>query len=170
MRNMLVVYAVLVAAAAWAQEKAAEPFTQEQIDSRFYYDLGPKEIDVSGYPKDKQASYLVFKKTCSQCHTLARPINAPVASAKDWQRYILRMYERTKSRPGKVITKDDEKAVLDFLTYDSNVRKLRHKKDFDFQTARLKAMFEDVKAERTRRQAKADQTKVKQNSPYTGTK
>ena len=157
---------MLLAGAAWAAEK----LTNEQLEALFFYDLGPATIDVSKYPKEQQDHYAVFAKTCSQCHTLARPINAPYASSKDWQRYILRMHQRTESRPGKVITKEDSKVIVDFLVYDANLRKVKQKKAFDFQTAKLKALFEDVKAERARRQVKADASKIQQPAPYTGTK
>src|SRR5271167_2130052 len=166
MKKILPLFAVMIAGLAWSADK----FTDEQLKAQFYNDLGPDSIDVSAYPQKQQANYLVFKKTCTQCHTLARPINAPFVTSVDWQRYILRMHERTKSRPGKVISKEDSKVIVDFLVYDAKVRKVQHKKEFEAQVAKLKATFEDVKAERAKRQVKTDEGKVKQNAPYTGTK
>src|SRR3990172_9822175 len=81
-------------------QASPEPrFSAEQFEARFYYDLGAAEIDISSYPKKQQDGYAVFARTCSQCHTLARPINAPFAVRKDWERYIQRMHIRTESRP-----------------------------------------------------------------------
>jgi mono/diheme cytochrome c family protein len=165
MKNMASVL-IFLTAAAWA----AGNLTDTQLKAQFYYDLGPDTIDVSGYPKAQQDAYAVFQKTCSQCHTLARPINAPYVTSRDWQRYILRMHEKTKSRPGTVISKEDAKVIVDFLVSDAKVRKVSHKKAFNLETAKLKALFEDVKAERSRRQVTTDEGKVKQTAPYIGTK
>src|SRR5687768_15958120 len=50
-----------------------ETFSEEELKALYYYDLGPKEIDVSDYPAKQQENYAVFRKACSHCHTLARP-------------------------------------------------------------------------------------------------
>jgi len=168
MRSLLIVCAVLVAGLVWAQQQAKQKYSQEQLGARFYYDLGPAEIDVSSYPTERQAGYLVFKKTCSQCHTLARPINSPIVTSKDWQRYVLRMHVRTQSKPGTVISKEDQKVIVEFLAYDAKRRKIDGKKAFEEQTARLKTLFEDVKAERSKRQVQ--EQKVQESAPYTGAK
>lgn len=80
---------------------------------------GPKTIDVSKYPKELQANYKIFEKTCSKCHSLARPINSSYALPDEWERYIKRM----KRKPGSGISSGDAKAIYDFLVYDSQVRK-----------------------------------------------
>lgn len=154
---------LFTAGIAWAGGK----FSDAQLKARFYYDLGPAEIDVSKYPEAQQDNYQIFRKTCSQCHTLARPINSPLFARKDWQRYLRRMQERTKSRPGTVISDEYAKLIVDFLAYDAQVRKVEHKQDFADLTETLKARFQEVKAERSRQQKKG---KVQESAPYTGIK
>ncbi len=155
---------VLLAGAAWG----AENFSDEQLKARFYYDLGVSQVDASSYPKMQQEEYAVFAKTCSQCHTLARPINASIATKEDWKRYITRMHLKTKTTPNTSFSKEDARLILDFLTYDSNIRKVKGKKDFDAKTVELKSLFDRVLAERTRRQNERDQKKVKA-APMPGT-
>lgn len=147
---------VLLAASA-----SAGDFTADQLKAKFPYDLGADSIDVSPYPKEKQAEYEVFKKTCSQCHTLARPINAPYAGAADWNRYVKRMKVRTKSSARAEITRADAKKIVDFLAYDASVRKVKGKAAYDAETARLKDLFAKVKAEAKKEGAAADEQKVK---------
>src|SRR3990167_1440253 len=77
------------------KEKAAEipaQFTFVQLQALFSWDLGQDFIDVSVYPQAQQANYEVFKAKCSVCHTLARPINAPNAERRDWERFVKRMH------------------------------------------------------------------------------
>ncbi|MBI3553388.1 MAG: hypothetical protein HY077_12910 [Elusimicrobia bacterium] len=148
---------VLPAGLAWAGEK----FTAEQLKARFYYDLGPATLDVSSYPKRKQENYGVFARNCSQCHTLARPINAPIVKREDWRRYVRRMHLKTKAATGTDFSKTDGEEIVSFLAFDSKLRKVHGKAAFDAQTAQLKKLFEDVTAERSRRQQEQDQKKVK---------
>ncbi|MBI4056619.1 MAG: hypothetical protein HY399_03630 [Elusimicrobia bacterium] len=155
----------LFLSSAWAGGK----FTPEQLKAQFYYDLGPSEIDVSGYPKDQQENYKVFKRTCSQCHTLARPVNNPLIQRADWDLYVSRMHVRTKVRPGTSISRKDARRVLNFLTYDSKMRKIDHKADFEAKTKELLKLFEEVKKERLRMQIEQDKKKIKESAPYTGT-
>lgn len=82
-------------------------------------DAGAKTIDVSGYPAAAQEGYEVFSKTCTKCHTLARPINSDYALPSEWVRYVKRMMHK----PGSGITKAKGKQIYEFLAYDSNVRK-----------------------------------------------
>ena len=147
---------VLLAASA-----SAGDFTADQLKAKFPYDLGADTIDVSQYPKEKQAEYEVFKKTCSQCHTLARPINAPYSGAADWNRYVKRMKVRTKSTARAEITPADAKKIVDFLAYDASVRKVKGRAAFEAETARLKALFVKAKAEAKKEGAAADEQKVK---------
>lgn len=154
----ILITALLVAAGAVAAVAADAPAK----DARFYYDLGPATVDVSAYPKKQQDQYAVFSKTCSQCHTLARPINAPYAKLEDWKRYVTRMHGKTKNAAGTAFSKKDSLAIIDFLAFDSKIRKLDKKTAFEAQTADLKKQFEQFKAERAKKQAQEDQAKVKQ--------
>jgi len=162
MIRILVLAGAVLAAGAWA---ASEPsrFTDKQLEARFSYDLGADSVDVSGYPKAQQENYKVFSEVCSRCHTLARPINSPLASRADWKRFIARMHARTKNMAGADFTKEQAKAVVDFLAYDSGIRKVREKKSFEAETARLKSLFAEVRAERARVNAESDARKAK---PY----
>ncbi|MBI4249476.1 MAG: hypothetical protein HY611_08225 [Elusimicrobia bacterium] len=145
-------------------------FSAEQRESRFYYDLGAVEIDVGAYPKKRQDGYAVFARTCSQCHTLARPINAPFAERKDWERYIQRMRIRTKSRSGTGISKAEAAVVLDFLVYDSKIRKLDKKSEFAAKSEELRRLFEEVQKERERLRLAESEGKTQPPPPYTGDK
>ena len=151
------------AASAAAPEKPAERFTDKQREAQFYFDLGSDSIDVSGYPKDQQANYKVFAEVCSKCHTLARPINAPLVGRADWKRFIARMHVRSKISSDKTFTKEQAKSVVDFLAYDSDVRKVKNKPAFDAETERLKKLFVEVRAERARVNGENDARKAK---PY----
>jgi hypothetical protein len=99
----------------------------------FPNDLGPDSIDVSGYPADMKKKYETFKQ-CAQCHTLARPINSQMHDRESWRRYVKRMM----SKPGCEIK--DGKAIFEFLTYDSEVRKIKRKAEF--KAHRLKLLKE----------------------------
>ncbi len=166
MKILIVLPLLILAAPARAQER----FTPEQREARSYYDLGPKEVDVTSYPKEQQENYRTFAKTCSQCHTLARPINSPLIAREDWRRFIKRMYQRTKTSTGTAIGAKDAKAAIDFLTYDAQVRKVKDKAGFEARTRELKALFAEVREERARVQVEADKKKIKEPRPYTGTK
>jgi len=108
--------------AAAAEDGLPPASTQEQIDKM---DNGPDTIDVSKYPKEQQSNYLVFAARCSKCHTLARPINSPYALPEEWDAYVKKMSR--KPRSGLDGDGDEKKKIrqqiIDFLTYDSSVRK-----------------------------------------------
>ena len=100
-----------------ASDKSAPADTSQ---SRFKeLEKGPKTIDVSKYPKEMQVNYKIFEKTCSKCHSLARPINSTYVLPDEWERYIKRM----KRKPGSGIGSKEAKAIYDFLVYDSQLRK-----------------------------------------------
>ncbi len=160
MKTWMKAAAVLFAATA---ALAAGKYTQQQLQARFYYDLGPDTIDVSGYPKAQQDNYKVFARTCSKCHTLARPISAPETSRYDWERFIKRMHARIKNKLGADFSDAQAKTILSFLVYDSRVRKIAGKAAFEAQTRRLKTMFADVKAARAQEQEERAQKDVR---PY----
>lgn len=154
--------------------KPAEPpkseFSKEQLSAQFYYDLGASTVDVSAYPIAAQEGYKTFLERCALCHTTARPLNSPLVSRKDWERYVRRMHERAEASPYHGLTKAEAKAVVEFLTHDSKVRKLDGKAAFAAKAADLQVLFEKVKAERSRLQIEGDKDKAVEPAPYTGTK
>jgi len=82
-------------------------------------DAGPKTIDVAKYPPEQKAAYKLFSKKCSQCHTLARPINSDFVLPAQWERYIKRMMYK----PNSQMSDQDGKTIYKFLVYDASVRK-----------------------------------------------
>lgn len=95
----------------WEKMKAKKPLP---------FDKGPSMIDISKYPRNMQDIYNnVFLKTCSKCHTIARPINAPYALAEEWKKYIKKMMKK----PGSGINPRKAKEIYKFLVYDSKIRK-----------------------------------------------
>lgn len=140
---------------------AEERFTPERLEARFYYDLGPKEVDTAAYPPKQRENYRAFAAACSQCHTLARPLNAPYVSREDWKRYVKRMHAKTKERAGASIGKADAEAAVVFLAYDAQIRKVKGRAAFEAKTAELKALFAEVRAERSRLQIEADRRKAR---------
>lgn len=139
----VVTMAVLALALAGGAE-ASEPESKTAVSDLYPNDMGPDEIDVSGYPKEMRDKYKTFKFKCAACHTIARPINSqflelskteieelkksdPKALADErvlmadegmWNRYVKRMM----AKPGCPVGKDG-KAIWEFLVYDSKVRK-----------------------------------------------
>jgi len=81
-------------------------------------DTGPDSVDVAAYPAEQQANYKVFKQRCSQCHTLARPINTSM-TPDYWAHYIGIMVDKS---PDKFDT-GDARRIYEFLVYDQKVRK-----------------------------------------------
>ncbi|MBI5201750.1 MAG: hypothetical protein HY925_09215 [Elusimicrobia bacterium] len=130
-----------LAAAAWAADRK---------DARFYYDLGPDEVDISGYSDQAKIAYPVFKTTCSRCHTLARPLNSPTVAREDWERYVKRMHLKTTSKKGTAFSKEEAKAILTFLTEDSKRRKVDQKAAFETKTKELQSSFKELEKERER--------------------
>lgn len=83
------------------------------------WDKGPDTIDVSSYPPEMQKIYEKFSYKCSKCHTLARPINSDYAMPEEWQAYVTKMQHKKRSG----VDADSAKQIIQFLTYDSSVRK-----------------------------------------------
>ncbi|MBI4055535.1 MAG: hypothetical protein HY402_05310 [Elusimicrobia bacterium] len=133
------------------KEGASSRFTEQQLRSQFAYDLGPDSIDVSSYPGEGRRGYKFFSTRCSQCHTLARPINAPHIRREDWKRYVDRMHVRARSR-GKdyQFSWEEGRAIIDFLSYDARVRKVQRRKEFAELQKRLENLFREVRQERAR--------------------
>ena len=125
-------------------------------NTMFYSDLGPATIDVSGYPPVQQENYAVYSRVCSQCHTLARSINAPVASRGFWRLYMLGMRFNTSLKPETKFSEEDREAILDFLEYDSHFRKAVHRSEFEELTDELKRRFDPILKERVREMREND--------------
>lgn len=115
---ILILFLISSWAGAFAAEEKESP-ADTSLDRFKEMEKGPKTIDVSKYPKEMQENYKVFSKTCSKCHSLARPINSSFALPEEWERYIKRM----KRKPASGISSGDAKAIYEFLVYDSQTRK-----------------------------------------------
>lgn len=115
-----------------------DPATREV---RYYSDLGPDAVDVSSYPVQQRYNYSVYARTCSRCHTLARSINAPTASREFWELYMLGMRARGRVGGSPPITRQERQAILDFLEFDSGMRKLEDRADFETLTEELKRRY-----------------------------
>jgi hypothetical protein len=110
----------------------------------YYADLGPDAIDVADYPAQQKYNYTIFQQECARCHTLARAINSPVESRMYWHFHLARMSLHSRVRHQGPISASETKAILDFLEYDSQVRKVQNNKIFEEQTAELKRRFEPL--------------------------
>lgn len=108
--------------------------------ARFYSDLGPAAVDVSGYPRKQQESYKLFLAVCGACHGTARPLNSPYVGADSWKRFVRRMHVKMESR-AILPSAEDERRILDFLVYDSQVRKLDKGVEFQAQQEKLRKRF-----------------------------
>lgn len=98
---------------------ADEPLDAETAARIAKAEAGAKELDVSKYPQALRGYYKTFSEKCSQCHSLARPINSEFALPDEWSRYVKRMMRK----PGSGISPADAKQIYEFLAYDSAVRK-----------------------------------------------
>ena len=117
----------------------------------YYSDLGPDTVDVSRYPAAQKRNYQIYALVCSRCHTLARSINSPVASRSYWEMYLLGMRAASVLKDQPPITAGERKAILDFLAYDSRVRKIQRSREFDAATAALMRRYEPILREEVRR-------------------
>ncbi len=81
-------------------------------------DKGPATINVSSYPAAQQQAYKLFVNKCSQCHTIARPINTSMTRT-EWMMYVKRMMHK----PNSGISNSQGKDIFEFLAYDQQVRK-----------------------------------------------
>lgn len=83
-------------------------------------EAGPATIDVSAYPKAAQDSYLLFTEKCAQCHHLNHTINSDHHVLPDeWEEIVSRMWRK----PGSNMNKTEAEKIVEFLTYDSSVRR-----------------------------------------------
>lgn len=175
MKTRLAVLAFAAAATAACRAapapEAPPKFSPEQLSARFYMDLGPDAVDASGYPPKAREGYPVFVHVCSQCHTLARPLNAPEATRADWEQHIRRMHDKTLVYGWWTeFGKKDAAKILDFLEHDSKVRKLDDKAGFEAKAEALKALFKDVEAERSRLKLDEGRKAARPAPDYTGVK
>jgi hypothetical protein len=115
----------------------------------FDSDLGPDTVNVSGYPARQKRNYKAYVRVCSRCHTLARSINAPYVNRGWWEFYITNMRMRSRRR-GESLEEGDIDAVLDFLEYDSNERKVARAAEFGEIRFELKRRFADALDERVK--------------------
>ncbi|MDE1920438.1 MAG: hypothetical protein KGJ09_02090 [Candidatus Omnitrophica bacterium] len=107
-------------------------------------DQGPRTIDVSGYPQKLQDIYTdIFSQKCTQCHRLSRPINSDFALPSEWESYVKKMMHK----PGSNINFGQARKIIDFLIYDSSVRK--------------KALLEEKLSKLTPEQRAAQEAKIK---------
>lgn len=113
----------------------------------FYSDLGPDAIDLSEYPAAMRRDYETYARVCSRCHTLARSINAPYVDRSWWEFYVARMRVRSRFH-GEPVAKEDIRAVLDFLEYDTARRKVGRAAEFEALKTELKRRFEAALDER----------------------
>ncbi|UJR83292.1 hypothetical protein [Sandaracinus amylolyticus] len=74
-------------------------------------------LDAARLPASMRAPYRRFEARCSRCHSLSRPLSAPVQSVEHWQRYLARM----RRMPGSGINQGDAAMILEFLTYYTTV-------------------------------------------------
>lgn len=103
------------------------------------WDLGPDTVDISGYPANIQSYFAVFKEKCGNCHSVARPLNAPFATPEEWNTYVNKMMRK----PGAGINKEQAKQIFEFLTYDSKVRKLSNPDTWESHLQRLISEFQE---------------------------
>ncbi len=71
---------------------------------------------------------------------------------------------------GVFLDKQDEKKIIDFLTYDSQVRKVKGKAEFEAQQEHARKLFEAVTRERDRLMAEQVSRLPKKEFHYTGVK
>lgn len=171
MKRILAVLLLTAACKPVPEAPTAPKFTVQQLSAQFPADLGPAELDVSAYPARIQEGYTVFAKVCSQCHTPARALYAPVTTRADWDKHVSRMHQKTLVYGWwTAFQKEDAKRVLDFLAYDSQVRKVDAKASFAETTAALEALFLEVRREKDRVARAEDARSVKPAAPYVGAK
>lgn len=140
--------ALALAALAAACSKTSEPAPREagptgENAPRFYYDLGPATVDVSRYPPSQQEAYKLSLAVCGTCHSTARALNAPYSEPDTWKRYLRRMHVKMEGRAVLPSARDMQR-ILDFLVYDSKVRKLDRPDEFRAEQEALKARFQEA--------------------------
>jgi hypothetical protein len=103
--------------AAFANEENLDDAAKARIAKA---EQGPSTIDVSNYPQKLQDIYTdVFSQKCMQCHRLSRPINSDFVLPSEWESYVKMMSHKA----GSGINNGDARKIIEFLIYDSSVRK-----------------------------------------------
>ena len=152
----------LVISTTPAAARAPAPVAPENLPNPLYYaDLGPDSIDVAEYPAQQKYNYGLFAQECARCHTLARAVNSPVQSRLYWHFHLARMSLHSRFQHQGPIPPDQMKAILDFLEYDAQVRKVQDKKKFDEQTEELKRRFEPILKDVLERMRLSEHTDLK---------
>ena len=113
-------------------------------DTAYYADLGPATIDVATYPPEQQARYRIFLRVCGDCHTAARAINSPTQSRTYWRFHLARMSLHARTGDGGPLPAAESAAILDFLDYDSRVRKIERRAEFERLTEELQRRFDPI--------------------------
>jgi hypothetical protein len=167
-RVVLLVGCVILGACSRGKPEATAPrFSLSQLAAVMPADLGASALDVSAYPQEQQGHYRLFAARCSQCHTLARAINSSFVTREDWNRYVERMHarlpvERARMPDGGevrlvrrgekgfrgVIPASEIPKIIDFLAYDSKVRKIDHAQAFQVEQTRLSRLFAEIQKEK----------------------
>lgn len=92
---------------------------------------GLKQEVISTFPPDVQTAYELFEHKCSRCHTLARPLNAPIYELEHWEAYVARM----RRQPGSGISEGDAKEILVFLKFYAEKKKREKEGGAEIATA-----------------------------------
>jgi hypothetical protein len=143
LRWLVVIFANACLGVLTAQAGEA-PMTSMKMGST-QMEAGPATIDVSAYPKAGQDSYRLFTEKCAQCHNLKHTINSDHHALPDeWQGIVNRMWRK----PGSNINHTEAKQIVEFLTYDSSVRR--------------KAAVDEMLAMVTPKEKKAAEDKIKE--------
>jgi hypothetical protein len=79
-------------------------------------------MDGERVPSELAGDFECFAVHCSKCHSLSRPLNAPITSVEHWDRYVARM-ART---PGSGISHKDAPSILRFLHWHTEERVARN--------------------------------------------
>jgi hypothetical protein len=74
-----------------------------------------------------------------------------MVSRRYWEFYVMGMRFNSRFKPSTRLSKEEIASVLDFLEYDSHVRKIEHKEEFDKQSEQLEARFEPILDARVKR-------------------
>ncbi len=135
----LIVLATFVSIAFHAEGAPSLEQEMEMAKKPMAWDLGPATVDISKYPPDIQEDYKVFATKCGKCHGLARPLNAPYATAEEWNNYV----NKKMRKPGSGINPKEGKMIFDFLVYDSKVRKLSDPEAWNKHIDQLLAAFQE---------------------------
>ncbi len=146
-KRIFVVFGLLLAVPCRAGSDALERRLRD-LSVPFYYDLGSDSIDVSEYPKIRRRQYGIFVDRCSSCHTLARPINSTLRFREEWEFYLHRMRIFSFSADDGPLRKAEREDILEFLVYDSQIRKIRKEQDFLDTDRRLREKYEALHEER----------------------